>query len=92
MRYKVLTDEDKYILSFEHTGTYEDTIVLDTSSMDMNHLNCYKVTGAVAILDTEKYQREIDEEQRKAQEPTELETISAQVLYTAVMTDTLIEN
>lgn len=87
MLYNVKTDKDLYITSFEHTNSSLDTVLLEPSSMDLLHLNCYKLIKGSVILDSEKLARVLEEEQK----PTELETISAQVLYTAVMTDTLIE-
>lgn len=91
MKYKIFVDENDYLTGFEHTNTSADTMELEPTTMDLQHLNCYKLVGSVVILDSEKLAEVIEEEKRKAAEPTELEVISAQVLYTAVMTDTLIE-
>lgn len=91
MKYKIFTDENNYLLGFEHTNTTADTIELEPTKMDLYHINCYKLVGSNVILDSEKLAEVIEEEKKKAAEPTEIEVISAQVLYTAVMTDTLIE-
>lgn len=92
MKYKLLLDGNQYLTGFLHTNTEEDTIELLPLEMDLNHINCYRLSGSTVSLDSVKLAEVLEEERKKAEEPSELDIMSAQILYTAMMTDTLIEN
>lgn len=89
MLYTVNLDTENYILSISHTS--KDDTELDLSLLDMRFLNCYRLLNGVVVLDELKKQQEEEEEKRREKTPTDIEILSAQVLYTAVMTDTLID-
>lgn len=61
MLYKLILDDNNYLVSFIHTGTEEDTIELNQSEMDLNNLDCYHLVDDEIILDEEKLKNKIDE-------------------------------
>lgn len=113
MKYKLLLDENDYLVGFVHTASSEDTYELDTSRIDSSYLNCYKLVDGTLIFDEEKKAELIKEEETKEKHSEEIseqtlrlaemfvanginaddfmDRIDAQVLYTALMTDTLVE-
>lgn len=113
MKYKLLLDENNFLLGFVHTNTSEDTYEMNPSTMELDYLNCYKLTDGVLVLDEEKKAAIIAEEEAKEEHEEKVEAqtrnlaemfisngedstdfmdrIDAQVLYTALMTDSLIE-
>ena len=89
MLYTVNLDKESYILSVSHTD--KDDTELDLESLETRFLDCYRLINGVAVLDEMKKTIEEAEDEKRRKTPSEIETLSAQVLYTAVMTDTLIE-
>lgn len=68
MKYKLELDENNYLVGFVHTETSEDTFELDPNSMDLGHLNCYKLLDDNTLyFDQEK----ADETDRKKEEELE---------------------
>lgn len=88
-RYNLELDSEGYVISmtFNKNGSYE----LDVSSLNLSRLNCYKLIEGVLVFDDEKLARIIAEEEQEASLPTWQERIDAQVLYTALLTDSLLE-
>ena len=72
-----------YLTGIEHTGTDEDTYEIDFEVFDNQYLTCYKLIDDVLVLDEEKA-RKLDNT------PSWDETVDAQLAYTAMMTDTLL--
>lgn len=113
MKYKLLLDENNYLMGFVHTETSEDTYEMNPSMMELDYLNCYKLTDGVLVLDEEKKAEIIAEKEAKEEHEEKVEAqtrnlaemfissgedstdfmdrIDAQVLYTALMTDSLID-
>ena len=90
--YTLNLDLDNYVLSISHTPN--DNIELDLSSVDLTYLNAYQYSDGELVLDEVKKAELVEEEKKREEEarkPTQMETIEAQVLYTALMTDTMIE-
>lgn len=91
MKYTLLLDEERYIHGIQHTGTSTDIYELDIAAMNIGYMDCYKVINDEVVFDEIKYQHlKYDEEEAK-KKPTFEERIEAQVLYTALMTDTMLE-
>lgn len=91
MKYKINLDENNYLTGFMHMANEEDVYELNPSEMNLEYLNCYKLVNDEVIFDKEEYQRTLEEQEAEKQKPTQLETIEAQILYTALMTDTILE-
>lgn len=91
MKYKIYKDEENYLTGFEHTGTEQDTFELTPTTMNLSYLNCYIVVDYSVEWDEEKYQRILEEEEKEKKKPTWQDKIESQTFYTAMMTDTLIE-
>lgn len=93
MLYTLNLDNENYVLSVAHTKN--DNVELDLTKIELQYLNAYQFINNKLVLDKEKRAEIIkEEEERKRQEelPTFEEKIEAQVLYTALMTDTLLES
>lgn len=90
--YKVEFDENEYITGFyvplEETG---DEYTFDGSLLELDFLNAYKIVDNQPWLDEERKAEIIAEREAEAQKPTQLDIIEAQATYTALMTDTLLE-
>ena len=87
-RYNLELDNEGYVISItlNKNGAYE----LDALSMNLQRLNCYKLVDSVLVFDEEKLAKLITEEEEEAKLPTWQEEIEAQVLYTAIITDSLV--
>ena len=114
MLYKLVLDNDNYLLGFQITGTYEDTYELEPSTLDLDFMMCYKFIDGSLVFDEEKKALMIAEDEAKEKHEANINTqtrnlaemfvasgenstdfmerIDAQVLYSALMTDTLIES
>lgn len=88
-KYSIELDENGYMLGFsvDENSEYE----FDGSLLDLNYLNAYKMVNDVPWLDEERKAEIIAEREAEAQKPTQLDIIEAQATYTALMTDTLLE-
>lgn len=85
-------DENNYVLSIAHTP--HDDVALDLSEIELEYLNAYQYIGGKLVLDSAKKAEMIAEEEerkRKEEEPSREDRLEAQALYTAMMTDTLLE-
>ena len=95
MKYEIILDENNYISCIVHNGDerdiYDDEFIYNTFYKDGHRVNCYHLVDGEYILDEVKEREEIAKEQEEAKKPSQLETIEAQVLYTALMTDTMLE-
>lgn len=90
--YKVEFDNDGYITGFyvpedESQGDYS----FDGSLLELHYLRAYKIVNNEPWLDEVKKAEIIAEEEAEAQKPTQLDIVEAQATYTALMTDTLLE-
>ena len=68
MKYKLLLDNDNYVTAFMHTNSREDIYELNPLTMDLEHLNSYKLVDGSLILDEEKREHAVIEEQKKEEE------------------------
>ena len=63
MKYKISTDKDGYIIKIEKD---EKGIDIDISSMLLGFLNCYQLNDNKVVLDTEKYQSILNEDEKQS--------------------------
>lgn len=92
MLYTLNLDKNNYVLSIAHTKN--DNVELNLSNIDLKYLHAYRYVDESLVLDKTKKAELIDEEKKREEEskkPTMLETIEAQMIYTALMTDTILE-
>lgn len=90
--YTLNLDENNYVLSIAHTP--HDDVALDLSEVELKYLNAYQYISGQLILDPVRKAEIIAEEEerrRKEEEPSRDDRLEAQTLYTAMMTDTLLE-
>ena len=90
MKVKIDFDDNNYIKRIV-TNYLEGDWEVDDETFDFEHFSCYYLKNNELVLDEKKKQEQIEEEERQAKLPTWQETIDSQVFYTAMMTDTLIE-
>lgn len=60
-KYTLNLDNNNYVLSIAHT--MNDSIELDLSKYDMNHISCYRFMNGTLVLDETKLARVIKEEE-----------------------------
>ena len=60
-KYTLNLDNNNYVLSVAHTSN--DSIELDLSKYDMNHISCYRFINGTLVLDETKMARVIKEEE-----------------------------
>lgn len=92
MLYTLSLNKNNYVLSIAHTKN--DNVELNLSNIDLKYLHAYRYVNGSLVLDKTKKAELIDEEKKREEEakkPTKLETIEAQVIYTALMSDTILE-
>lgn len=82
--------DDGYIGSIG-TGKGASQEIANFDEIDLAYLSAYKLVGNIAVLDEAKRQELISEEEARELEPTWQERMEAQMLYTALMTETLVE-
>lgn len=75
------SDADKNIFDFD----------LNQYDLSGVRIGAYRLGNNCLEFDNEKYQELLEEEQRRESKPTWNEKIESQVYYTALMTDTLVE-
>lgn len=94
---RILLDNDGYVSQWvenEDAGrmTDNDIVISTPEGFDFSafrkDFRYYKVVGDVLVKDEN---RAIPEREQPALEPTQLDRVEAQVVYTAMMTDTLLE-
>lgn len=88
MKFKANLDEKGYIESLEQTGTAEDTVEVNLEETRVHPLCCFKVVKNTAVYDAERYEEYIREQENR---PTWQDRIESQVVYTAMVTDSLLE-
>lgn len=88
-KYSIELDENGYMLGFsiDENSEYE----FDGSLLELDFLNAYKIVDNQPWLDEERKAEIIAEREAEAKKPTQLDIIEAQTTYTALMTDTLLE-
>lgn len=95
MKYEIQLDENNYVSAIVHNGDekgiYDDKFIFNTFYKDSHRINCYHLVDGEYILDEAKEQEEIAKEQEEAKKPSQMETIEAQVLYTALITDSMLK-
>ena len=89
MLYTINLDKDNLVLSLAHTKN--DNVELDLTDVDLDFLNAYQYFGSGLVLNQERKEEIIAEREKEEKTPTWDEIIEAQVTYTALMTDTLLE-
>ena len=89
MLYTVNLDNDNFILSVAHTSN--DNTELDLESMELDYLEAYQLINGQPVLNEQKKAEIIAEREQEEKTPTWNEMIEAQMLFTAMMTDTLLE-
>lgn len=96
-KYEIYLDDNGYMTGFCHTADEtKDIYEFDGAEVIQHEMNAYHVVDGEVVLDTEREaqiiaDREAEEEER-AKQPTWQESIESQVVYTAMMTDTLLED
>lgn len=87
-KYDLIVDSEGYVISMtlNKNGNY----ILNPLCMNLQKLDCYKLVDNVLIFDEEKLAKLIAEEEEEAKLPTWREEMEAQVLYTALVTDSLV--
>ena len=66
MLYTLNLYKDNFVLSIAHTKN--DSIEIDVSSIDMDHLSAYKLVGSDIVLDEERLAQIIEEEENRSKE------------------------
>lgn len=80
---KIKVDKDNYIIE---SIEVEEGGVEFPEDFNYDYQDCYKYIDGEFIFDQEKYEKAV-----KANNISPLDNIESQVFYTAMMTDTLIE-
>lgn len=90
--YKFMKNADGYIIGYQSVpiGTEYDYYGQMSQHQEATH-GWTKFIDGQFVEDEAKKAEILAEEQRKAEEPTWQERIDAQVLYTALLTDSLLE-
>lgn len=88
-KYTLNLGANNYVLSISHTSN--DNVELDLSQVDARYLNAYQLVNGKLALDEAKKQTIIEAEKAREKTPTQIDRIEAQVLYTALMTDTILK-
>ena len=91
IRYKIITNADGYVDSFYDVVGDEYDYEGQMADYPEATEGWYKFINNEFIVDEDKKAEIIAERKRKAQEPTREDRIEAQATYTAMMTDTLLE-
>ena len=92
MKYTLNLDKNNYVLSIGHTKN--DHYELDLKDIELEYLQAYRYINGSLVLDEAKKQAMIEEEEerrRREEAPTDFEKLEAQVLWTAVETNTLLD-
>ena len=66
MLYTLNLDKDNFVVSIAHTKN--DSVEIDVSSIDMNHLSAYKLVGSDLVLDEERLAQIVEEEENRSKE------------------------
>ena len=88
MKYTVNLDTDNFILSVANTAN--DNVELDLESMELDYLEAYQLINGQCFLNEERKAEIIAEREAEAKKPTAMDLLEAQVLWTALMTDSLL--
>ena len=87
MKYEILIDKDNNILSAYKTENDTQSTIIELDSIDYDKILSSKLINGEIVLDEGKYQEYL----KQKESPTQTEKVEAQVLYTALMTDTMLE-
>lgn len=88
MLYTVNVDEKGWVLSIANTEN--DDIELDLEGLDLHYITAYQLVDGELVLNEAKRKALETLETVENKKPTWQEEIEAQVVYTALMTDTLL--
>lgn len=89
-RYYLNLDSEGWLLSVSTIGSGTYITSLDEFDLSGYRISAHRWNGTTLVFDEEKY-AELEEEYTVQPQPTALDRLSAQVYYTAMMTDTLLE-
>lgn len=95
----VTFDENKYLTAIHQSsgqvildgGIEIDDLPFDELNDVLSNLEAYQYIDGKLVKDEQKAAELQEERLRRPKKPTQLDTIEAQVTYTAMMTDTLLE-
>ncbi len=93
MLYTLNLDKDNFVLSIANTA-HDDFEIENLDALELQYLQAYQKVGDKLVLNEKRKQELIEEEEerkRKEQDPTDFERLEAQSYYTAMLTDTLLE-
>ena len=90
-KYKIIINTDGYVDSFYDVidGDYDYEGQL-SSYVDLTE-GWYKFVNNEFVVDENKKAEILEERRKEAEKPTQLDIVEAQLIYTAMMTDTLLE-
>ena len=94
MKYRIDLDKENYVKGYvvDENGQYNDEDIIKIFDSFKHRINCYKKVDDNYVLDSVKEEEIIAKEEEEAKKPTEAQKLEAQILYTAVCTDTLLES
>lgn len=90
VRYYLNLDEDGYLLSISTVGEGISIASLDGLDLSGERINAYRWDGEKLTFDEERW-ASVSGHAEEPETPTQADRIEAQVYYTAMMTDTLLE-
>lgn len=90
--YKFIVDEDNYIRGFVLTNEDDYEFYGDINNYPDVVEGWYKLKTGKLVVDQTRKDQIIAEREAEAKKPTWQETIEAQVMWTALMTDTVVES
>ena len=91
IRYKIITNTDGYVDSFYDVVGDEYDYEGQMSDYPEVTEGWYIFINNEFIIDENKKAEILEERRKEAEKPTQLDIVEAQIIYTAMMTDTLLE-
>ena len=91
--YYLNLDPDGWLLSISTVGNEAGPALESLEPFDFSgaRIGAHRWNGTALIFDAAKYAEILAEQEAAARRPSALEALEAQVYYTAMMTDTLID-
>lgn len=92
--YKCYLNDRGYISSFESVDDNpQEADIFEAGARFSPELNkgCYKIVNNQVVYDDDEYQRILAKEEEERRKPTQLDKVESQSFYTAMMTDTLLD-
>lgn len=90
-KYKIINNTDGYVDSFYDVLDDDYDYVGQLSLYNDLTEGWYKFINNEFIVDEDKKAEILEERRKEAEKPTQLDIVEAQLIYTAMMTDTLLE-